>query len=152
MEDTLVGFEVAKLAKEVGFNIYTQKVFVETLEHTLEMGRGGDCTFSYQAPRVLSVGKMGEWDIVHCQAPTQSLLQKWLREVHNIYVDVRHTASLDGKGIQYYTNWGFIINIDKEGKQNVNGGYSEYEDWKTHEQALEHGVMEGLKLIKEKYE
>lgn len=79
-------------------------------------------------------------------------MQKWLREVHNIYVDVRHTASLDGKGIQYYTNWGFIRNLDKEGKQNVNGGYSEYEDWKTHEQALEHGVMEGLKLIKEKYE
>jgi hypothetical protein len=58
MKEQLITFETAKLAKESGFDLKTNKVFVETLEHTLDMGRGGDCTFPYQAPRLLEALKL----------------------------------------------------------------------------------------------
>lgn len=81
--------------------------------------------------------------------PTQSLLQKWLREVHNIYVESYHDLSSDGKSIQYYTSWGFLQQKNIEGKQNVNGWYDEYNDWKKYEEALEFGLQEALKLIED---
>lgn len=137
MEEQLINFETAKLAKEKGFNIYTQKVFVETLEHTLEMGRGGDCTFPYQAPRVLNSSEFGNWDIVHCKAPTQSLLQKWLREVHNIHLLIE----------PYYNEqtvliYGIDVIIENSKEEIIIE-----KGFKTYEQALEIGLQEALKLI-----
>lgn len=134
MEDTIVSYETAVLAKEKGFDIYTQKVFVETLEHTLEMGRGGDCTFPYKAPRVLDSGKFDKWDIVHCKAPTQSLLQKWLREKHFVVVSICPTFN-NGDMQFYYSEVG-----------NDEGEYCS-KDFKTYEDALEQGLKESLKLI-----
>jgi len=78
---------------------------------------------------------------------TQSLLQKWLREVHNIYVESYHDLTSDGTKIQFYTSWGFLQQKDKNGNQNVNGWYDEYDNWKTYEEALEKGLQEALKLI-----
>jgi hypothetical protein len=140
MQEQLITFETAKLAKEKGFNICTKKVFVETLEHTLEMGRGGDCTFPYHAPRVLDSGKFEEYDIIHCNAPTQSLLQKWLREVHNIHLNVEYYPDRETKKYcitgDYKTlnQWTWI---DHEHDINFN----------TYEEALELGLKEGLELI-----
>ena len=141
MKEQLINFETAKLAKEKGFDVYTKKVYVETLEYTLEMGRGGDCTFPYQAPRILNSGRFDTYDIVHCNAPTQELLKKWLREKHNIHMTVDlfpHTEKDrmyqvhgDYKNGEYW-NW-----VDYDG----NGTFSNYED------ALEFGLQEGLKLI-----
>ena len=151
MEDTLISFETAKLAKEKGFNIGCKNKYVETLEHALEMGRGGDCTFPHIPTRVLTNSSYEKWDIVHCDAPTQSLLQRWLREVHNIYVESYHDLTSDGTKIQFYTSWGFLQQKDKNGNRNVNGWYDEYNDWKTYEEALEIGLQEGLKLLSDEF-
>jgi|GEM_PF-5703540 len=75
-----------------------------------------------------------------------SYIQKWLREIHDIYVESYHDYDpKDGK-YQYYTNWGFNDPNTIEKKQS--GWYDEYNDWKTYEDALEFGLQEGLKLIK----
>lgn len=39
-EEQLITYETAYLAKEKGFDIDCKNKYVETLEHTLEMGRG----------------------------------------------------------------------------------------------------------------
>ncbi len=71
-----------------------------------------------------------------CSAPTQSLLQKWLREVHNIHVNV-----------SYGLTFTFKINGDLKGNDYVD--YSNIEEYwsRTYEEALEKGLIEGLKLI-----
>ena len=77
-------------------------------------------------------------------------VQKWLREVHGIYVNSEHDLNPKGDGILYHTNWGFINAPTSEPRNTwyrVGGGYSENEEFKTYEAALEIGVQEALKLI-----
>lgn len=69
---------------------------------------------------------------VECKAPTQSLLQKWLRDVHNIYVRV------DSVSINSHYFWIRIFPHYISFGKNV----------KTYEDALEVGLFEALKLIK----
>ena len=85
-------------------------------------------------------------------APTQSLLQKWLREVHGIYVNSEYDLNHDGKNIIYFSNWGFINDPSSDNyKYNPNGGYDEKAIWKTYEEALEIGLQEGLKLLSDEF-
>lgn len=129
MEDTLVGFEVAKLAKGKGFSIVTQYGFCPDGEEL-------SSAWKYMSNDNRSISR-----------PTQSLLQRWLREVHNIYVDV----------VSYYDE--DQLPLSKDNLQKPKGffcwdaydeGFSEEkaDKFKTYEQALEHRVMEGLNLIK----
>jgi hypothetical protein len=147
MKENRITLETAILAKEKRFDVLCEEAYFETEEHTLEMGRGGDCLFPHQLPRIL--GRCSEDEYTHfiAEAPTQGLLQKWLREVHNIYVDASHDLSADGKYINYYTSWGFMRQLDNEGNLNANRWYDEYSDWRTYEEALEFGLAEALKMI-----
>jgi len=66
---------------------------------------------------------------------TQSLLQKYLREVHNINVLVE-VGWKDGKFIYGYSLWvGFKDNFYEE-------------KYNTYEEALQEGLIRGLNLIK----
>ena len=68
----------------------------------------------------------------------QSLLQKWLREKHNLIVEVEGiNCYIDISFIKYY-NWNILGNQYKESD-------NEYNTW---EEALEQGLKEALKLIK----
>ena len=79
---------------------------------------------------------------------TQSLLQKWLREVHKIYVASYHDLNPIHDGIIYYTNWGYINDpSDKKLAYNPLGSYDESTSWRTYEDALEFGLQAALKLI-----
>ena len=130
MEDTLINFETAKLAKEKGVKLDINGLYWE--DGSYDSGENALVYEEFQ-------------DVM--SAPTQSLLQKWLREVHNIYVESYHDLTSDGTKIQFYTSWGFLQQKDKNGNRNVNGWYDEYNDWKTYEEALEIGLQEALKLI-----
>ena len=69
MEDRIITYKTAKLAKECGYkNPRLASGYGDNGEH----------------------GKMG-----YIKAPTQSLLQKWLRETHNIHVNV-HICKVNG--------------------------------------------------------
>lgn len=112
MEEQLISFETAKLAKEVGFPQYREGVYyTKDKEHCL-VGWGFDNIREYSAP-------------------TQSLLQKWLREVHNIDVYCIPWV-YENKRV-----YDFFINYEGESR-----AYSSYE------KALEIGLQEALKLIK----
>ena len=94
MKEQLISFETAKLAKEKGFDIpclYAYRIWRENIKKTdknplqglnieYEPYMGGSSAsikFYYQSKQ-------------YTLAPTQSLLQKWLREKHNIIVQARY--------------------------------------------------------------
>lgn len=113
MTEELISFDTAKLAKEKGF----KKIF---------------CHYGYK--------KSGKVTVMpsYYDAPTQSLLQKWLREVHEIEVNPAQNFTKGGIKMQY--------NISIESyKYNHLGKYI-YGN--TYEEVLEVGLQEGLKLIK----
>ena len=119
MEEVRITFKTAKLAKEKGFKpdidgLYWEDGNYDSSENAL---------IYEEYPNVVS-------------APTQSLLQKWLREVHKI--DVFCDCIGSGK---YYSV--IYDNSIKEGNDKV----FEQEKETSYEEALEIGLQEGLKLI-----
>ena len=119
MEEQLISFETAKLAKEKGFNeIPCHYVYDE-----------GILKQSYQAFNRLNFEL----------APTQSLLQKWLRDKHNINVlfNTYHVGE-PIKGVSY----GCYIIDNIKGRLSSNLAH-----YTIYEEALEKGLQEALKLI-----
>ena len=74
MQETLVTFETAKLAKEKNFNIPCDARWWMEFGSWRESKQGA-----------VKCKNSEEYSI---SRPTQSLLQKWLREVHNIHLMV----------------------------------------------------------------
>lgn len=120
--ENIVSFQVAKLAKEKGFSMgFTPTVYSpegELVDLTLPQYRG----------------------FIPTQAPTQALLQKWLREEHKLYVTVdvcvygdegRYSAELSGYGKKSF----MPVLLD---------GFTIYD---TYEEALEEGLREALGLL-----
>ena len=115
MIEQLIEFETAKLAKENGFPQSPRKQIGKYREDgTIQRGGAGGAVCDHNQ----------EW----FEAPTQNLLQRWLREEHNIVVSV----DIDHKN-------SFFLSIT---------GLGMYGDYKTWEEALEQGLQEALKLIK----
>jgi hypothetical protein len=121
MEDQLISFETAKLAKERGFNT----------ECVTFYNRGSN--YKMQSDPMIRTG----YDIIY-EAPTQSLLQKWLREKNHIYVAIQ----LYGNSYKQSYITQIITDLNPNTTQTL---YSIYE---YYEEALEIGLQEALKLIK----
>ena len=133
IKDELVSFETAKLAKEKRFKALTERYYHISSTGKLESACGMDDWNSYK--KALA-------------APTQSLLQRWLREVHKIHVEIilidntknyYWEAVLTDSKNRSYDDFSFMDcakEIDLDVKAN------------TYEQALEKGLFEALKLIK----
>lgn len=90
-------------------------------------------------------------------APTQSLLQKWLREKHDIEVYVfREMSSSDDSEWNYKIRYFANPTEKREYKQYETidsmtfypGGYSNDTNGSSYEQALEDGLARALHLIK----
>lgn len=126
MKETLISFETAKIAKEKGFDIpvlygvYGRKMkLTHDVNHKLINWNAS--TKQQKQSQATSV-------------PTQSLLQKWLREDHSKELFVYKNLE-KGKYICYLYS----------GVKRYSG-YTENEG-DTYEQALEKGLTEALKLI-----
>lgn len=143
MKEQLISFETAKLAKEKGFES------VIGLGHRKPRGNyfNSDGELNGDVTKEL-VNK----DFKSIAAPTQSLLQKWLREEHQLYVMIEETHTYALK-----TRIGFYAKIvtpsgedefDEHGFRFIKKLY--YDTWfdSTYENALEKGLEEALKLIK----
>lgn len=139
MKESLIKFETAVLAKEVGFNwdvLYATDYNGDFIPFALE-------------------GGYWNWNelITHYSIPTQSLLQKWLREVHHIDVYIMPNF--------YHASpkLGYIYSIDCFDKNNVHDGkiwdadqieiLGDSKGFNTYEECLEKGLQECLKLIKQ---
>lgn len=130
MEEIRVTVKTAKLAQEKGF---LQKPFPcfgsEGNLHTVEY-------FDTSHPNAFRYYQ-----------PTQSLLQKWLREVHGKHIQIYVMEKwLDsGNEMTIY----FEVNLKTTNSlSGINNVKSNMLEFKTYEEALEVGLFEGLKLIK----
>jgi hypothetical protein len=121
MNEQIVSLKTAELAKEK--------------ELDFELDLGGNCTCYNKENELLSYH-------VHFQypdrseyvfAPTQGLLQKWLREVHKIHIGVDY----DRHGWSY-----FLTNI-----KNDTGEVNWSKDYTTYEEAIEAGLYRALSEI-----
>jgi hypothetical protein len=141
MRDELITFETAKLAKEKGFNIPLKKGF-DSKGNIILFGKKkdyyitSDIYYSNDSlPREENTTHFPK--IFLYTAPTQSLLQRWLREVHSINVYPIPSAFEEDKSYHDCRIQSFKYNINTE------------HCWgNTYEEALEVGLQEGLKLIK----
>jgi hypothetical protein len=116
MKDELVKYEVAKLAKEKGFNELCNCYITE--ENTYELIQ----------PKYYN---NSEGNLISC--PTQSLLQRWLRENHGVHLQV-----IFGIGRMFHCAIDYMNVRIRE--------YSTISD--TYEKALEAGLLQALKDIK----
>lgn len=126
MKDTLISYSTAELAHDKGFKIRCPNMF----------DRNKEIQTTPSIKQILSEGGTYK-DIktpIQIFAPTQSLLQKWIREVHNIHITI---TSISQESWQYH--------ITKPG-DSLGKNYNE--DFYNYEEALEEGLYEALKLIK----
>lgn len=82
-----------------------------------------------------------DWESDRMYEFTQPLLQKWLREKHGIHVTPIPSYTDDTFNKKYF----FEIAVERHIKLNKDM-FNYY--FKTYEEALEQGLLEGLKLIK----
>ena len=126
MEDTYITFETAKLSKEKEFNEICDSHFEED----------GGAYDSYGL--TFKPNDKQEHEILYAR-PTQSLLQRWLREVHKINVESNYLPN-----IQKYS----CLYIPMTGKASIKDiNYVSKIRFNTYEEALEKGLQEALKLI-----
>lgn len=133
MKEQLISFETAKLTKEKGFDISVRSFFLSKNLHEDVNTKGNYNSYAW----VTTWRNTSTDDTI--SAPTQSLLQKWLREKHNVHV------SVDNNNHREKNKWCFglhrlpvgVIVLCKRGDKT----FSSYEE------ALEVGLQEALKLI-----
>jgi len=132
MEEQLISFDTAKLAKEKGFNWKTHRIWMFGIppwkdddycftKEWYHRDRNYLCDIPYHEPWYYS--------------PTQEHLSKWIREVHEIHIEIYCNAS----------GWGYILT-----KLNGTTIQEIMDDvfFDTHEIAYEVGLNEALKRIK----
>jgi hypothetical protein len=132
MKEQIVSFETAKLAKEKGFDVPIMQMLQV---YHITTGK---------IDMYLTSNRVSNWNdnkyVEICSAPTQSLLQKWLREVHNIHIIVFLNSEK-----QYFSDvyQNFQLPVDSEELHSLLSGrvYKSYED------ALEAALQEALNLI-----
>lgn len=142
IEEDLITFETAKLAKEIGYmnggktsyiQSHTDYIYDDDPKHP-ESYKKDEVRIDTKFFHINNFEKndfSNEYFTIY-EAPTQSLLQKWLREKHKLFVYV-----LDDDRIgKYY--WG-VSNLFSS---------SENPDFNTYEEALEVGLQQALKFIK----
>ena len=146
MNEQLISFETAKLAKEKGFNVeckygYTRLKELMTIDRSQESFFEG-ASRNYRNSELESYNKSylecndDEYVCIYT-APAQSLLAKWLREEHHLIVIVAYQYEYDSTPYSY---WIYKENNSLPLNQWIN-------DLKTYEEALEAGLQEALKLI-----
>ena len=147
MKEQIVSFKVAKMAKEKGFNELCSKYYCHKYGKSeyFRKEHGKLKEFETKDEYGDKIGvyfrkkSTGQPHIII--APTQSLLQKWLRDKHKLYVTIdccvygdpeRYAAYLSGYGKK-----GLFANP-------IVDGFTIYDNY---EKALEEGLEEALKLI-----
>lgn len=132
MTDQLISYETAVLAKEKGFDI--------PIQHTVDKrSQLYDIHKDVISINSTTVDNWNKFETV-VSAPTQSLLQRWLREIHSLHIMIVPLTGLD--------NWVYSIHEDStiDFKKVVEFNYNL--SYKTYEEVLEKGLQEALKLIK----
>lgn len=124
MKDQLISFNTAKLAKEKGYNV----------------GHDNSTAYSIEKGYQTLADRLNYNDILY--APTQSVLQKWLREVYRVNISILPSFSC------YNIDKIFIYNKIEDENIEVDLDGLNFKDFKIYEEALEEALQKALKLIK----
>jgi hypothetical protein len=143
MTEQLISYDLAKLAKEKGFN--------------------GDCFYHYdpddkllyENSSILYISCEGglntedhilsnPYKDIIC-APTQSLLAKWLRDIHGWHILVIPVVTMAWT-YKIIKVWKKDFDPELEIETPPYKGVNAY-DYSSYEEALEEGLKEGLKLV-----
>ena len=126
MEEQLIIFDTAKLAKEKGFKICPDKhYYTEDGKLTIT----SICSYAWH-----ELNEERGTDII---ASTQALLQKWLREKHNIIVQIEVDCTSKPK----YCYSIYKYSSDTIEWERIGNKYSDL--YRSYEEALEKGLQEG---------
>lgn len=125
MKEQLINFETAQIAKSKGFNIETMDYYNKFKVLNNGSPRPSNLPLNWNASSYEDTS-----------APTQSLLQKWLRETHNIHIGVWYSKA-DGK---YNSHSYHATEGERESEVSYLG---------TYEEALERGLQDALNLIED---
>jgi hypothetical protein len=142
--ETLITFKTAKLAKEKGFSSCLKSTIIiswsQDRDYRTQIPYEPNCflngehfkEYEYSKEEFKSLFKDDNSYSADVQIPSQSVLQKWLREIHKI--DVLINVTID------YSNYIPIIWF-KGKKIKPRGKFINYEE------AMEEGLFQALNLI-----
>jgi len=154
MKEQLVTFETAKLAKLKEFDWYVehmQSYFSHDRWYQSLYCFSDEFYYSeiYKNTKDLGFALKEEYPVPlyepYYLCPTQSLLQRWLREKHNILVEVNF-RNFAVKGTEGY----FYMCGTKNEFWTMNNYFGEtlWKGFNSYEEAMEVGLQQGLKLVK----
>jgi hypothetical protein len=140
IKDEIVKIKTAKLAKEKGFVEPCKKYYVEYLitnesDNPSFRTKKGEIELSTDFIINNSHSDLSNENYICYAAPSQSLLQRWLREKYNIHVEPYISRILFGYIIKAMDNHPIYPSIQETDKI---CGFQTYED------ALENGLYEAL--------
>lgn len=160
MREQIISLETAKLAKEKGFKESCLHFYFEDGE--LRENSYNDTYGYYGEPYTIEIGSLlGNWNdgfktnkegnrcfgynsskyLETFSAPIQSLLQKWLREVHKIYIFVEPTLGDE------FVEFAVYGTDNEQNDLKLGFGYDSGFHVKTYEEALEVGLFQALNLL-----
>jgi len=138
MEETLVSFETAKLAKKKGFNKPSSHLYTIGFNSIREDKIVRAFANYEDNSKLFQFITLSKSQPHLALAPTQSLLQKWLREVHNIVITC--ASMYENEKNENIVYWFWI-------QGSLNEDENDELSFKTYEEALEAGLQAGLELI-----
>lgn len=133
IKEDLITYETALLAKSKGFGLETLHFYTKPNSKMFGIDEHGrSYSIKNTSKTLYQCGKQAVLNIENVfYAPTQTVLAKWLRDVHNIHINIDSWKKATFHLI--YNNGSF---------------YPENPSmWDTYEQALEEGLKAALKLI-----
>lgn len=148
MSEKLVEYKTAKLAKEKNFEEKVQEWFDEN-GNSIKAGLTSDNETIFKEDLARQINKsakaLNKNDI---SRPTQDQLRTWLRDKHQIYIEVKTDCTAEPK-------FSFEINVFKGNPRNLAemewGWYFHIQEpwylYYLYEEALEDALFEGLNLI-----
>ena len=125
MDEQLVSNETSKLAKDKGFDL--KSLFIYYSDNRPDAGKLSKQSFK---------GNWNNYGDMYNSAPTQSLLQRWLREKHNTHIIIE--PSLDSITNSVYYRWRGRLKMNPANIGDISD---------TYEEALENALQQALKLI-----
>lgn len=146
MEEQLIGLETAKLAKEKDFEQNKSAYFYTEVYGLCSLGQDGETLLIEKHPKVNAFKVIydvngefehGDW----YNTPTQSFVQKWLREKHNIIITILLDRTTTPKyAVEIFK---YIDGYQYKNMATMNTIFL----FRTHEEALEVALYEALKAI-----
>lgn len=129
MKEQLVSKEIAILAKEKGFDWKCMWFY--------DLDLTNRNLFTYRSVENYNDNIIFE-SKNFVSAPTQSLVQKWLRDIHNIHIEIWYNNEMKG--------WEkTLFALDLKDRKIIH--IDDIVRFNTYEETLEHGLQKALKLI-----